>query len=308
MQSRLPVTKQSNCAPPTCAGPASQVIAMLPAGKGKAVDSEEHPCWSAKEKGKGKAKDPEPSAMADEEVTSLLQCFHNARVPEEIHDELLDSHLVQLAFIQLLNELDTTGQQHNEACAALFWQASGKSKNAITLPTAPGLKKACYQVPSLCLKASQPSARGPVLPYSEKEVLRDDDDKAMDLHPDLIRVHEPEPALGTVSCDPEVAKETAKPIINMKSVATETIAFPHNVPQSMDKGSIQRDYSHLTLQASGSQGGEHYPTGLEDDVSDYSGSELEDKEIEPDDNTNIRHLKLLKNKKKASQHEANMQK
>ncbi|KAG6899666.1 hypothetical protein C0995_005258 [Termitomyces sp. Mi166 len=313
---------------PTCAGPTSQVVAMLPAdnppkggksepsskGKSKAVDTEEHPHWSAKKKGKGKAKDPKPSAMADEEVTSLLQHLHNAGVPEEVHDELLDSQLVQLAFIQLLDELDTTCQQHDKA-------SSGKNKRAMTPPTAPSPKKACYQAPSPCLKAPQPSARVSALPYSEEKVLRGDDDKAMDLCADPIRVH---------------TKEAAKPATNTKSVATETIAFLCNVPQGVDEGWIQvissqsytfyaryllncipvthhnmddeRDCSHLTSQASGSQGGEHYPAEPENNMSDYSGSELKDKEIEPDDNAKTHCLKLLKNKKKASQHKANAQK
>ncbi|KAG6886705.1 hypothetical protein C0995_005750 [Termitomyces sp. Mi166 len=108
---RSPVTKRSNHMLPIHAGPASQVVATpstsdpLKGGKG---DTKEHPCWLAKKKGKGKAKDSEPSVMADEEVASLLQHLHDTEVPEEVYNELLNSQLVQLAFIQLLDELDTT--------------------------------------------------------------------------------------------------------------------------------------------------------------------------------------------------------
>ncbi|KAG6886704.1 hypothetical protein C0995_005749 [Termitomyces sp. Mi166 len=70
----------------------------------------------------------------------------------------------------------------------------------------------------------------------------------------------------------------------------------------------ERDYSHFTSQASESQGGEHYPAGPKNNVSNYGSAELEDEEIEPDDNANTHCLKLSKNKKKASQHKANVQK
>ncbi|KAG6889347.1 hypothetical protein C0995_001755 [Termitomyces sp. Mi166 len=146
---------------PMHAGPASQMVATLPAG---------NPPKRAKKKGKGKVKDPKPSVTADKEVASLFQHLYNAGVPKKVHDELLDSQLVQLVFIQLLDELDTTRQQRDKAWAALFQQASEKSKRAVTPPTALGPKKACYQAPSPCLEAPQPFTRAPALPYSEKEM------------------------------------------------------------------------------------------------------------------------------------------
>ncbi|KNZ78011.1 hypothetical protein J132_02654 [Termitomyces sp. J132] len=62
--------------------------------------------FSAKEKGKGKAKEPTPSMKADEQITHLLQQLHNAGVSEDIEADILKDLVVQLALSQVLNELE----------------------------------------------------------------------------------------------------------------------------------------------------------------------------------------------------------
>ncbi|KAG5351815.1 hypothetical protein C0989_004807 [Termitomyces sp. Mn162] len=62
-------------------------------------------CFLAK-KGKGKAKEPEPSTTADEQIALLLQQLHKAEVPEDINANVLKNSMVQLALAQVLNELD----------------------------------------------------------------------------------------------------------------------------------------------------------------------------------------------------------
>ncbi|KNZ74943.1 hypothetical protein J132_05844 [Termitomyces sp. J132] len=47
--------------------------------------------FSTKEKGKGKAKGPEPSIAMDEQIAHLLQQLHEARVPENIRANVLNN-------------------------------------------------------------------------------------------------------------------------------------------------------------------------------------------------------------------------
>ncbi|KAG5338968.1 hypothetical protein C0989_005467 [Termitomyces sp. Mn162] len=51
-------------------------------------------CFSAKEKGKDKAKEPKPSTAMDEQVAHLLQWLHEARVPEDVGADVLNNFRV----------------------------------------------------------------------------------------------------------------------------------------------------------------------------------------------------------------------
>ncbi|KNZ75058.1 hypothetical protein J132_05138 [Termitomyces sp. J132] len=63
-------------------------------------------CFSAKEKGKSKAKEPKPSTATDEQIAHLLQQLHKAKVPKNIGADIFNNPIVQLALAQVLNELD----------------------------------------------------------------------------------------------------------------------------------------------------------------------------------------------------------
>ncbi|KAG5336989.1 hypothetical protein C0989_011292 [Termitomyces sp. Mn162] len=76
--------------------------------------------FSAKEKGKDKAKEPELSTAMDEQLAHLLQWLHKARVLEDVSAEILNNPVVQLALSQVLNELDVVQNQRDEACMDLF--------------------------------------------------------------------------------------------------------------------------------------------------------------------------------------------
>ncbi|KAG5337292.1 hypothetical protein C0989_009860 [Termitomyces sp. Mn162] len=54
-------------------------------------------CFSAKEKGRGKAKEPEPLLVGDEQLAHLLQWLHKAGVLEDIKADVLKNLVVQLA-------------------------------------------------------------------------------------------------------------------------------------------------------------------------------------------------------------------
>ncbi|KAG5351652.1 hypothetical protein C0989_005424 [Termitomyces sp. Mn162] len=54
-------------------------------------------CFSTMEKGKGKAKEPEPSIAADEQIAHLLQWLHEAGVLEDVRADVLNNPVVQLA-------------------------------------------------------------------------------------------------------------------------------------------------------------------------------------------------------------------
>ncbi|KAG5349454.1 hypothetical protein C0989_003849, partial [Termitomyces sp. Mn162] len=69
----------------------------------------------AKEKGKGKAKEPKPSTAADEQIAHLLQQLHTARVPKDIGANLLNNPVVQSALSQVMNKLDIACNQRDKA-------------------------------------------------------------------------------------------------------------------------------------------------------------------------------------------------
>ncbi|KAG6860333.1 hypothetical protein C0995_012567 [Termitomyces sp. Mi166 len=66
-------------------------------------------------KGKKKEKEQESSAAADEQLAVLFQHLHDAGVPEEVNREVLENSVAQLVFAQVLNTLNTTCQQRDEA-------------------------------------------------------------------------------------------------------------------------------------------------------------------------------------------------
>ncbi|KNZ74059.1 hypothetical protein J132_08318 [Termitomyces sp. J132] len=71
--------------------------------------------FSAKKKGKSKAKELEPLTATDEQLTHLLQWLHEAGVLENIGADVLNNPVVQLALSQVLNELDVVPNQRDEA-------------------------------------------------------------------------------------------------------------------------------------------------------------------------------------------------
>ncbi|KAG5349132.1 hypothetical protein C0989_005744 [Termitomyces sp. Mn162] len=71
--------------------------------------------FSTKEKSKGKAREPEPSILVDEKLTHLLQQLYEAGVPEDVSPDILNNPVVQLALSQVLNKLDTVGNQRYKA-------------------------------------------------------------------------------------------------------------------------------------------------------------------------------------------------
>ncbi|KAG6889318.1 hypothetical protein C0995_001974, partial [Termitomyces sp. Mi166 len=90
----------------------------------------------AKGKSKEKEQEQELSAAADKQLAILLQCLHDARVLQEVDAGVLKNPVMQLAFTQVLNELNTMCQQKDEACADLFCQALEKEKR-IAFPSQP---------------------------------------------------------------------------------------------------------------------------------------------------------------------------
>ncbi|KAG5335169.1 hypothetical protein C0989_002042 [Termitomyces sp. Mn162] len=91
-------------------------------------------CFSAKEKGKGKVKEPEPLTAMDEQIAYLLQQLHEARVPEDV--------------------------------------TLGKEKQIATPPNPPEAKKA-YTEPSVFVKGSS-TQRAPLVPYDDRVPAGDD--------------------------------------------------------------------------------------------------------------------------------------
>ncbi|KAG5352396.1 hypothetical protein C0989_002485 [Termitomyces sp. Mn162] len=51
-------------------------------------------CFSVKEKGKGKVKEPEPSTAMHEQLAHLLQWLHKAGVPEDVGADILNNPVV----------------------------------------------------------------------------------------------------------------------------------------------------------------------------------------------------------------------
>ncbi|KAG5352724.1 hypothetical protein C0989_000769 [Termitomyces sp. Mn162] len=94
-------------------------------------------CFSTKKKGKSKAKEPEPSTAADEQIAHLLQWLHEGRVPED----------------------------RNEAPADLFCSVLEKGKQIATPPNPLEAKKACTE-PSVFVKGSL-IQRALLMPYDD---------------------------------------------------------------------------------------------------------------------------------------------
>ena len=65
---------------------------------------------------------------SDKQMAHLLQCLHNAGVPEDIGLDVLQDPVVQIVFNQVLNELDIVTTQRNEACKDLYQTAMGRGK------------------------------------------------------------------------------------------------------------------------------------------------------------------------------------
>ncbi|KAG5338555.1 hypothetical protein C0989_007059 [Termitomyces sp. Mn162] len=164
-------------------------------------------CFSVKEKGKGKVKEPEPLTTADEQLAHLLQWLHKARVPEDIGADVLDNPVVQIvmrnvllalfnacflgffgdilsilgklvligisiALSQVLNELDVVQNQRDEACTDFFYSVLGKEKWVATPPNPPEAKKA-HTEPSVFFKGSS-TQRAPLVPYNDMVPAGDD--------------------------------------------------------------------------------------------------------------------------------------
>ncbi|KAG5341914.1 hypothetical protein C0989_007075 [Termitomyces sp. Mn162] len=122
--------------------------------------------FSAKEKDKGKAKEPEPSTTADKQIPHLLWCLHDARVPEDIGSDVVKKSVMQLALSQILNKLDVVCNQMDEAQLDLFRSALGKGKHVASPPQIPEAKKACTK-PSVFVKGSS-AQRVPLAPYDNQ--------------------------------------------------------------------------------------------------------------------------------------------
>ncbi|KAG5351897.1 hypothetical protein C0989_004618 [Termitomyces sp. Mn162] len=127
-------------------------------------------CFSAKEKGKGKAKEPEPLIAVDEQIAHLLQWLYEAGVPENIRADILNNSAVQLALAQVLNKLDIVCNQRNKAQTDLFHSALKRKQVASPLQP-PEAKKACME-PSVFVKGSS-TQRAPLVPY-DNDVLAGD--------------------------------------------------------------------------------------------------------------------------------------
>ena len=52
---------------------------------------------------------------SDEHIACLLQCLHNADVPEDVRTDVLQDPIVQIAFTQVLNELDIVTTQQDDS-------------------------------------------------------------------------------------------------------------------------------------------------------------------------------------------------
>ncbi|KAG5338614.1 hypothetical protein C0989_006813 [Termitomyces sp. Mn162] len=119
-------------------------------------------CFSAKEKGMGKVKEPEPLTAMSEQITHLLQQLHEAGVPEDVSANILNN-------------------PRDEAHADLFHSALGKEKQIATPPNPPEVKKA-HTKPFVFVKGSS-IQRALLMPYDD--MVPADDDQRMDEHPDF---------------------------------------------------------------------------------------------------------------------------
>ncbi|KNZ81368.1 hypothetical protein J132_01061 [Termitomyces sp. J132] len=213
-------------------------------------------CFSAKEKGKGKVKEPEPLTAIDEQLAHLLQQLHKAGVPEDIGADILNNSVVQLALSQVLNELDVVQNQRDEACMDLFCLALRKGKQIATPSNPPEAKKACTK-PSVFVKGSL-TQRAPLVPYND--IVPAGDNQRMDKHLDfkaaLSSAGPSKPVAAKVKLPKPVATKEgmSKPFTKKAGtgqssamvteaddsmVITTPIAFPANVPPGSEAGMIK---------------------------------------------------------------------
>ncbi|KAG5716193.1 hypothetical protein E4T56_gene10758 [Termitomyces sp. T112] len=179
-------------------------------------------CFSAKERSKGKAKEPKPSTAVDEQIAHLFQYLHEARVPEDIGADVLDN------------------------ITDLFHSALEKGKQVATPPQPPEAKKACME-PSVFVKGSS-TQRAPPVPYNDD--VPASNDQRMDKHPDFkaslstagpsklaaAKARPPKPAAAKAGPSRSATAKagTVKPAITSvvadhPVVIATPIAFPANV-------------------------------------------------------------------------------
>ncbi|KAG5735102.1 hypothetical protein E4T56_gene20496 [Termitomyces sp. T112] len=138
-------------------------------------------CFCAKEKGKSKAKEPEPSTTIDEQIVHLLWWLYEAGVPVDIRADILDNHIVQLTISQVLNKFDIVCNQRDEAQTDLFHSALGKGKQVVSPPQLPEAKKALIE-PFVFVEGFLTQRASPV-PYDND--VPAGDNQRMDKHPDF---------------------------------------------------------------------------------------------------------------------------
>ncbi|KAG5338732.1 hypothetical protein C0989_006396 [Termitomyces sp. Mn162] len=202
-------------------------------GKGKKTVEQ---CFSAKEKGKGKAKEPKPSTAIDEQIAHLLQQLHEARVLEDVGADILDNPVVQLALSQVLSELDIICNQRDEAQMDLFHSASGKEKHVASPPQLPEAKKA-HTKPSLFVKGSSTQRALPV-PYDDD--VPASDDQRMDEHPDFMV---PLPVAGP--SNPVTAKDRPpKPAVAKAELSRSTMTKAGKVEANYNSSSSRQLCGH----------------------------------------------------------------
>ncbi|KAG5335749.1 hypothetical protein C0989_000472 [Termitomyces sp. Mn162] len=212
--------------------------------------------FSAKEKGRSKAKEPEPLTAIDKQIAHLLQWLHEARVPEDVGANILENPVVQLALAQVLSELDVVQNQRDEAHADLFHSALGKGKQIATPSNPPEAKKA-HTEPSVFVKGSS-TQRAPLVPYNNR--VPASDDQRMDECPDFkvasssvgpykpvaAKIKLPKPSAGKEGMSkPSTKKASTRQATAMmieadnSTVVATPIAFPANVPQGAEAGIIK---------------------------------------------------------------------
>ncbi|KAG5338033.1 hypothetical protein C0989_008365 [Termitomyces sp. Mn162] len=140
--------------------------------EGNSTPSSTKQCFSAKEKGKDKAKEPEPLTAVNEQPAHLLQWLHKARVPKDVGADILENPVVQLVPSQFLNELEIVQNQRDEAHTDLFCLALGKEKCIATPPNPPEAKKV-HTEPSMFVEGSS-TQRAPLVPYDDMVPTGDD--------------------------------------------------------------------------------------------------------------------------------------
>ena len=66
---------------------------------------------------------------SNKQLAHLLQRLHDAGVPEDVGANVIYNPVVQIAFNQVLNELEIMKQQHDETCKDLYHAALGVEKH-----------------------------------------------------------------------------------------------------------------------------------------------------------------------------------